>query len=511
MMYRRLRACLVAVLMVLTFLSRGTLYTESYVNPNVKNYSIVINNWFNWVLKIDINIPSILEVGSIALINVSIKVLEKGLGEHLSITLFSISIGRIKVSNYVGILREPGDNPYISLSIPIVVESRTSPGNITSTVMDISLEGYVEFVNGSRKHVSFSYSIPVLLFTPFSPIIAYINILNMDTGAVLQLRVDNYDPHPVYRVYISIYVNTSHYRTIYVESIPGNSSSMYSQFILLRPGIHNILVNITYITVFGILKSFTTGARVVIPIKPSIYIEVNTTSITLWQRVRIRGCVDPRVKLGLVIEYSLNGFEWISINNTETGNDGCFQIVWRPTLVSSTVYVRVRSIETELYRESVSNIVTISVSKIRPSIKIISNITSVGLGDYTKLLIVVDPPMSIPINIMYRDPDSSTWRTYVSERTDEKGRALIPTPFFSKPGTYIFKAVALETNITTVAESNDLAIYVSPPKEVSTQPSTTQIPGNRSRLDTLRIALVIGLGAGIALIMLVTGSRRRFS
>jgi hypothetical protein len=146
-MYRRLRACLVAVLMVLTFLSRGTLYTESYVNPSVKNYSIVINNWFNWVLKIDINIPSILEVGSIALINVSIKVLEKGLGEHLSITLFSISIGRIKVSNYVGVLREPGDNPYISLSIPIVVESRTSPGNITSTVMGISLEGYVEFVN----------------------------------------------------------------------------------------------------------------------------------------------------------------------------------------------------------------------------------------------------------------------------------------------------------------------------------------------------------------------------
>ncbi|MEM1608972.1 MAG: hypothetical protein QXG81_06865, partial [Ignisphaera sp.] len=88
----------------------------------MNRYSYVVSNWFNWIVKVDLDVPAILEVGSIATINASVTVVEKGLGEFLSITVISIILGKMSTSDYVGMLSRAGEKASISLNIPIVID-----------------------------------------------------------------------------------------------------------------------------------------------------------------------------------------------------------------------------------------------------------------------------------------------------------------------------------------------------------------------------------------------------
>ena len=513
-MYMKKAAFSICLLVLLVSTTQNVVNVNLQGLGNVNSYSYVVSNWFDWIVKVDLDVPIILEVGSIATINVSVTVIEKGLGEFLSITTISIILGKMSTSNYVGMLSRAGEKTSISLNIPIVIDTPLKPGTTIPSTLQFVLQGYIEFVNGSRKQVSFSQNIPITLFVPPSPVIAFVNSIDIDGGVIMQVTINNFDVQPIYKVYVTVFSNSSILKTQYSDSIPGNGSITFSFPAYLSPGIHTVYVNVSYITSYGMPRSFVVTTRIVIPLKPRISIQANTTNIVYGQSILISGCIDPKARLGIVLEYSLNGFEWNNISSVESNEDGCFYYTWKPNSALGTAYVRARSISTELYKEATSNVITVSISKIVPVLRISTNSTTLYVGDpYPTMLVTVNPPTPIPITIMYREPGSATWTTYTSIKTDERGRAVIPPlQFFSKPGTYIFKALAQETNTTASAESNEISVVVRQTQQTTVQSQVLQQPQQSQWLlnkeNIVRVGIVLALSIAIALLLLATGRRR---
>jgi len=86
------------------------------------------------------------------------------------------------------------------------------------------------------------------------------------------------------------------------------------------------------------------------------------------------------------LEYSLNGFEWASIASIETSKSGEFTYIWRP-IVAGSIFLRARTIETELYREGKSNEVVLNIERLKPKITISSDRTELDVRDSTKILV----------------------------------------------------------------------------------------------------------------------------
>ncbi|MDK6028974.1 hypothetical protein QPL79_06320 [Ignisphaera sp. 4213-co] len=499
--------CITLCLAVLLLVDTATVFVhgaETFVE-----YSYVISNWFGWVVKLSLNAPKIFEIGSTSTLNFSIQVLEKGSGLFLSITNLDVSLGSIRTSSYVGLFNDTNKKVFTYVSIPVAIDTQVKPGSIITSSLVFSLSGYIMFSNGTRKQVSFSQSIPVTLFTPLSPVFAYVDAFTMDNSALLQIRLVNFDAQPIYRVYASIYINSTLYKTEYFSFIKSNSSETITQLVLLSPGIYVLRVNVSYVTSYGIPKSFATSTRVVIPLRPNIAIWVNTSRLNLGQKVLIKGCINPRTVIGIALEYSLNGVSWNQIAFVESNNTGCFQYIWKVNK-ATIVYVRARNVETELYREATSNVITLEVSKLKPVIKILSNNTLLRVGDSTRIQILIEPPMSIPITILYREGLASKWINYTSLKTNGNGVAYIPTPFFSKPGTYIFKAIAAETDETEQSESNELVINVYQIQQ-NTNTQTTQetsVQIFKGRLDVFKIAMVIALSIALSLLLYASGRKK---
>jgi hypothetical protein len=227
----------------------------------------------------------------------------------------------------------------------------------------------------------------------------------------------------------------------------------------------------------------------------------------IGQGISIEGFVEPKAPLGLVLEYSLNGFDWLSIASLEAGKNGSFRYVWKPSLVG-TVYLRVRSIETERFSEGVSNVLTVSIAKSKPGVKLSADKTVLSVGDSTRLTVSVTPNASLPIVIMYRKREEHVWRNYSSLTLDPSGRAAIPTPFFSEPGTYIFKALALETSLTEQSESNEIAITVYMPSTTSPPPPQGQQESTMLRDRATVFAVIVSMSIAIALLLLARGKRK---
>jgi len=93
----------VATLLVLSMLLLS--FTPINIQSQTLHYSEVVSSWLDWIMELDIYTSSILVLGSIANVNISLILLEKVLGLQLCITSVSISLAGISVSRYVGFLR----------------------------------------------------------------------------------------------------------------------------------------------------------------------------------------------------------------------------------------------------------------------------------------------------------------------------------------------------------------------------------------------------------------------
>jgi len=350
----------------------------------------------------------------------------------------------------------------------------------------------------------FTKVIPVNIYVPPSNVIAYIDCSYATNGIQLIVTLRNFDVNPTYNVYLSLYVNSSQYYIQYYDLLYPQSQNTFSRFLALDPGLYYITAIVNYTTAYGISRSFSASTIVIVPTTPRIYIKANATELISGQKVSIEGSVEPRTSLDLVLEYSLNGFDWISITYLETARNGSLHYIWRPGL-TGIIYVRGRTIETERFKEAISNVITIHIAKLKPNIRISADKTILTLGDNTKLTISVTPNTSIPVIIVYRRQEENEWRSYTTLTLDPNGKAIIPTPFFSNPGTYIFKALALETNFSTQSESNEVSITVQMPTSQmpTTPPQANTLKGNISAL-----AITISISIAIAFLLFARGRRK---
>jgi hypothetical protein len=494
----------VATLLVLSMLLLS--FTPINIQSQTLHYSEVVSSWLDWIMELDIYTPSILVLGSIANINISLILLEKGLGLQLCITSVSISLAGISVSRYVGFLRSGGDTAFVTISIPLsnLAYPQYKPGSTIRDNLQIILQGYIEFANGSRKTMFFTKVIPVNIYVPPSNVITYIDCSYATNGIQLIVTLRNFDVNPAYNVYLSLYVNSSQYYIQYYDLLYPQSQNTFSRFLALDPGLYYITAIVNYTTAYGISRSFSASTIVIVPTTPRIYIKANATELISGQKVSIEGSVEPRTSLDLVLEYSLNGFDWISITYLETARNGSLHYIWRPGL-TGIIYVRGRTIETERFKEAISNVITIHIAKLKPNIRISADKTILTLGDNTKLTISVTPNTSIPVIIVYRRQEENEWRSYTTLTLDPNGKAIIPTPFFSNPGTYIFKALALETNFSTQSESNEVSITVQMPTSQmpTTPPQANTLKGNISAL-----AITISISIAIAFLLFARGRRK---
>jgi hypothetical protein len=479
-----------------------------HVESQVLHYSEVIHNWFDWVIELDIYTPATFTLGSIANVSISMNLREKGQGSQLCITSVSLSLASISVSRYVGFLRNRGDHALIAISIPLssTAYPQSKPGSTLIDVLKITLQGYVELANGSRKAVSFTKTVPVNIYVPPSNVIAYMDYSYITNGVQLIVRLQNFDVHPVYNVYLSIYVNSSQRVVQYYAVLEPQSQTSFQQLLFLGPGLYSITAIVNYTTSYGINKSFLTSTIIIVPTTPKVSIKANTTEIVFGQQISIEGFIEPKAPLGFVLEYSLNGFDWYPIASLEFSKNGSLRYAWKPSLVG-TMYVRGRTIETERFREAVSNTVTIRIAKLKPSVRISTEKNLLAVGDNTRLTVTITPNTSIPIIVVYRRQGEPLWRNYTTLTMDPSGRAVIPTQFFSDPGTYIFKAIALETGFTTQSESNEIAINVQIPAN-----QTTPLPQSSAPPRVGLTALVVAVSISMAIaLLLFAGGRRKTS
>jgi hypothetical protein len=482
--------------------------TPIYAQGQAVFYSDVVN-WLGWVVELNISTSSTLTLGTVAPINISMTLRAKGQGECLHIVSTSITLATISVSRYAGFLRSRGDSVAVVVQIPLssISYSQGRPGSSIIEFLKIGLQGYVEHANGTRYTVSFTKPIPITIYIPPSTVIAFMDYFYVGNRVQLVIRLHNFDVHPAFNAYLAVYVNGSFSTAQYYSQLEAQSQTTFSHVLTLKPGLYHIRAVVNYTTAYGVSNSFSTSTIVIIPTAPKISIKTNATAIVIGQGISIEGFVEPKAPLGLVLEYSLNGFDWLSIASLEAGKNGSFRYVWKPSLVG-TVYLRVRSIETERFSEGVSNVLTVSIAKRKPGVKLSADKTVLSVGDSTRLTVSVTPNASLPIVIMYRKREEHVWRNYSSLTLDPSGRAAIPTPFFSEPGTYIFKALALETSLTEQSESNEIAITVYMPSTTSPPPPQGQQESTMLRDRATVFAVIVSMSIAIALLLLARGKRK---
>lgn len=493
------------LVLLLVYFSTSVVISETYSNS--RSYHYVVSGWLDWILGLDISIPEMFIVGSTSSVNVSLYVLEKGLGERLHVTSLDLILSDVKISRYVGVFEDVGNNISLSVSLPVSSYSYSNikPGSASGDRLQILLYGYVEFFNGSKRQMIFSQLIPVLIYVPQSNAIIYIDHKIQNDMIMFYITIKNFDPQPIYNVYVTMYLNNSLYKIFSQKFLGPEEEKIFTETLVLSPGLYMIYVSMYYTTSYGITRSFNTSLIVVIKSTPKIFIETNSSRIRYMDPLLIKGETVSGTYIRVALEYSLNGLDWRLISYVQPDINGTFQFTWRPTYIG-LLYIRARSLETDFYKEAVSNIISLYVDKILPNIKIFSEKNDVELGDYTKIFITIDPPLQLPVTLLYREPGETLWRNYTSIVADSSGKSVVPTMFFSKTGVYIFKAVAKETSTTGSAESNEVSIKVYINRSISTTENISQ-----NKTDLMKILLVIGVSSVIATIIYLIGSKQRAS
>lgn len=482
--------------------------STSLTSQSVISYTDVVT-WLDWVMTLNIDVPSMLTLGTVTNMNVTITLKEKGLGRHVCITSVSASLSSVSVSTYLGFLKTVGDSATATLQLPVVsTYSRPLPGNIIAETMQISVRGYVELENGTRRQFSFAKTIPVNIYAPPTSVVAYVIPLLVSNGVELLVNIQNLDIHPVFNTYVTFLINSTRYSTNYLGVLEPGAQKSLSQILPLSPGTYRILAVVNYTTIYGVSSSYVATTIVIVPATPSLNIVVNATRVVVGQGVEIKGFINPRATLGVILEYSLNAFDWSPIATIEARNSS-FTYTWRPS-TPGVLYLRARTIETERYKEAISNTVTLTVEKVAPSIRLSADSDIARVGTSIKLEIEVRPNITIPITIMYKKQGESAWRNYTTILPDKSGKAAIASPQFTDAGIYIFKAVAQETSITTSGESNEVMVTVyapatsAPSQTTTTTISTAMVFG----IDIRLVAVAMGLGIAVALLLFAGGRRR---
>lgn len=467
-------------------------------------YTFVFN-LLDWVVKTELDVPKVFEEGTVVTIITSFTVMEKGRGVQLTLTNFEVKLGNAAVSTYVGSFTYVNQVVRLPLTIPVSGVGEVGvPGSAVTATITIRLQGYVMDVDGSREDVSFTYSVPIIVQTPIAAPLVSLDTAERDGRPLLFITLRNYGPHEIYNVYTLLYVNGSYYAMKFVNVMKSGDYAVFVEPLKLEPGVYMITAETNYITVYGTNKVAVALRRVVIPLTPNVTIKVSPSYVTALETLFISGRVEPKGMYSVVIEASTDGVTWRALSTVKTDGLGYFTYNWKP-YVTGNIYLRARSVETELCKEALSHAIVVEIKKALPTMVLSASQTVVSVGSFTKLSVSVSPSARIPVSILYREPKTNDWVLYTTVSTTEDGKAEVPTQFFARSGTYTFKAIAQETDYSYRVESNELSIVVRETKEEVQDIPVTPLPIPQS--SQLAI-MVFATSATVAVVLYLIGRRR---
>ncbi|MEM4441637.1 MAG: hypothetical protein QXN02_01845 [Ignisphaera sp.] len=429
------------------------------------SYIITVDDW---VLEFHVSFPWIWIAGSVADIDAVFRVREVGKG---SLTIYSlrVSTGEIDVSTYVGMFSRVGEEKSVTLNLP-TIDPHYLLDSKSSTLIDlyIYVSGYVESYNG-REFFTENFTVRAIPINILPSVVRLsLSVDKYDTIYIIDVRASNDSPNPLYNVYLMMYVNSSLYTSIFYRiMLPFNTTSTRFPLYLDKQGIYIITAVINYTTSEGFVGYSIASTKIYVKGVPRIILQMNTSVTYVFKPVKIYGSATPVQGLRLILENSIDGIDWNRVEEITTDSEGRFSYVWIPN-TSGTYLFRVRNIESELLRESLSNIVAVSVERVKPSISLELDKEVVEVGRQVKIRVAIEPKVKTSVAILYISPKEDTWRIYTNVITDVNGfteTIFIPTI----PGEYKLKAVVKETNELHSAESSIKILRV---EEVSQQQTT---------------------------------------
>jgi len=161
----------------------------------------------------------------------------------------------------------------------------------------------------------------------------------------------------------------------------------------------------------------------------------------------------------------------------------------------------VQKLESQLFYPALSNVVTVAVERVRPSISI--SVAWPYLEADSKVLIRVEvsPPIIDTVEVLYRLTNEISWSKMNSKINRETSSAELP---LTRPGVYEVKVVVPESAGIYRVESNTIQLYVSSPKTLTTATEkTSEMPQIPYRNTTITIALIAASAATALLILMM--------
>ncbi|MEM1541818.1 MAG: hypothetical protein QW101_06510 [Ignisphaera sp.] len=424
-----------------------------------------------WVLEFHVSFPWVWIAGSVVDIDTVFRVREVGKG-GLTIYSLRVSTGEIDVSKYVGMFSRVGEEKSITLSLP-TIDPRYLFDNKSSTLIDlyIYIGGYVESYKG-REFFTRNFTVRAIPVNILPSVVRLsLSVDKYDAIYIIDVQASNNYPNPLHNVYLMMYVNSSLYTSVFYRIMsPFNITSTRFPLPTDKQGVYIITAVINYTTSEGFVGYSIASTKIYVKGVPRIILQINTSVTYVFKPVRLYGSANPVQGLKLILETSIDGIDWNRVEEISTDNEGRFSYVWIPN-TSGIHLFRVRNIESELLRESLSNIVAVSVEKVKPSISFELDKEAVEVGRQVKIRVAIEPKMKTPVTILYISPKEYSWRTYTNVTTDSSGFAetiFIPTT----PGEYKLKAIVKETSELYSAESSIKTLRV----EETTQLQQTTIP-----------------------------------
>jgi hypothetical protein len=195
----------------------------------------------------------------------------------------------------------------------------------------------------------------------------------------------------------------------------------------------------------------------------SVSVSASSTQVTIGDNVWIDGVVTPHaVGAKIMFQFRTVGeTEWRKLAMATTFGEGEFLYIWKPSAVNSYEVYAIRFAD-DIYEESESSIISISVSKIVSSLSMDLSQDSIPIGNAVTISGSISPVReNISVTVQYRIGEG-TWNTIQAVSTNAQGTyAFLWTP--QDPGTYELKASWLGDETTLDAESSVETLSVKAP------------------------------------------------
>lgn len=495
----RLRDSLSILIMFAIVLSLLSIYSNVY--SVYRPVGSIVSNMFtflcvfektSYLFEINVSFYSIWFINYVNPINISIRSLGP---QHSSLLIRAMAMVDGVVSSrvlgyldYGSILDSVLEMPLTSAAIKMSVDRE---------VKQVRLDVYIDSFG-----CKFSTQLWVVLALSASSLYIDIDIdPNIaEVNRVIKLDIPIYNPstEAIVGIDLYIYVNKS---IVYMDRIdvlqPYDKKTISIEYNPAKPGLYVVEASAIYTSSSSPRETATAVAIFRAIYRSSLALYTNTSIANIGRAILLTGFIEPKTqdKKVIEIEQSIDGINWKNIARLEAIHSFNYTLTAQQIGIQ---YIRYRLIESQFLSPGTSNIISIAIEKVRPSITIDIDWPYINLGSKAFIKTKIDPPITDTIDILYKHENSTTWSKTTAKINKETSTIELQ---LDKPGAYEVKIKIPETPTTHPAESNTITVYVNQPKTQQTK--TTQTQTQQTTINTTTIILITTATATAILLLAI--------